>query len=228
MNEPGERYSDWDSEADASLDGLDVPDHLRSALRRCLWLGGGTVVLAVAAILSLPGYYNELYGPFVLSADKLAGARGLQDFGWDRYFEADIESFEDTGWYQFLSTQETFTRVQVSAPPQKYYLLASLGPAYLAVESDSRDTRPRHVAGTLYEVPPKLHTMLEQVGSGAPIPRFFLQERTASRGWAIELAVGGLLGLWLVSSLAKALVALYRARGVNVKHHSSSDQRLGR
>lgn len=227
MDEDADRYFSGESEEEAGPAESDALDPARAALRRCLWFGGATAAFAVAAFLSLPGYYNDLYGPFALTAGKLASARGLQDLGWERYFEADFDSFEDTGWYQFLSTQETFTRVEVSTPPQKYYLLGALGSAHLAVESDSRDTGPRHITGTLHEVPPKLRSMLEQAGSGAPIPLFFLQERSGSSGWAIELGLGGLLGLWLVASLGKAVVALFRTRRSGVIRSSSRDGRLG-
>lgn len=42
----------------------------------------------MAAIASLPSYYNALIGPFVLSADKLRDAQELSDLGWERHLLA--------------------------------------------------------------------------------------------------------------------------------------------
>lgn len=227
MSDPNVREVGETLEGEAAPGVADEPDPARAALRRCTWLAGGLLVLAVAAIASLPSYYNALFGPFVLSADKLRDAQELSDLGWERHFEADFESLEDTGWYQFLWTQETFTGVAVSTSPEKHYLLASLGSVLIAVESNSRETGRRRVVGTLLELPPKLRSMLEQGAEGAPIPRFFLQERSASYGWLVELAFGGLLGVWLLRSFGKALLALKEARRGHVIRPSRTAERWG-
>lgn len=214
-------------EREGDLNESDVPDPARAARRRCSWLAGGMVVLVAAAVPSLPGFYNDLFGPFVLSGDKLRNATELKELGWERYVEADFGSFEDTGWYQFLRTEETFTRVEVSTPPEKYYLIGTLGTTLVAVESNSRDTGPRRVVGTLHEVPPKLRKMLEQNSSEAVVPRFFLQEGLRGGAWVVELLFGVVLGLWLVWSFGKSLLALKHARRVNVVRPSTSAGRWG-
>ncbi len=158
------------------------------------------------AILSIPGYYNDIYGPFKLPLDRLSTATSLTDFGWQRHFDVDFDSLEDRGWYQFLRTKDGFTGASADSAPREFYLVGAVGGVRVAVESKSAATGPRRVAGQLQLVPPKLRSVLEQTAAGATIPTFFLQERSPANHWVLELGLASVLMIALLWSFVRSVV----------------------